>query len=294
MGLNTVKTTAWDTKPLADHQNHSPQDFVSQANASGRVRPNYKPRSECETLYIANYLYPVQVADHILFTLLGIILPIFLLVSGNRRLKAAPLRWNEKMKVRLYYGNGLLLYGMAALVLLGCWISGRPLTEIGLGWGRQPYDLTAVLVLAGFILVYMVDLYLEAGSAENREETRLAFRKLGFMPVSAHQFLHFVFLAVAAGVGEEIVYRGFMITYLGELIGTSGWAVVAVLLVPAVAFGAGHLYQGWRAVGKIILMAVLFGFFYLRTNTLWPLMLVHTAIDVLGGVMSWYLLREEG
>ncbi len=235
----------------------------------------------------------MQIADHILFLLLGVLLPIFLLVSGNRRRKAAPLRWNEQMKVRLYYGNGLLLYGMAVLVLLVCWGNGRSLTEIGLGWGRLPYDLMAVLLLAGFILAYLIDLYLEAGSAKSREETRAAFLKLGFMPVSARQFLHFVFLAVAAGVGEEIVYRGFMITYLSELLGATGGAVGAVLLVPAVAFGAGHLYQGWRAVGKIILMAVLFGFFYLRTNTLWPLMLVHTAIDILGGVMSWYLLKEE-
>lgn len=235
----------------------------------------------------------MQIADHILFALLGVLLPIFLLVSGNRRRQAVPLRWNETMKVRLYYGNGLLLYGLAALVLLTCWLTGRPLTEVGLGWGRLPYDLTAVLLLAGFILIYMIDLYLEAGSAKSRAETRRAFHKLGFMPDSARQFLHFVFLAVAAGVGEEIVYRGFMITYLSELLGTSGWMVLVVLVVPAVAFGAGHLYQGWRAVGKIVLMAVLFGFFYLRTNTLWPLMLVHTAIDVLGGVMSWYLLKEE-
>lgn len=241
-----------------------------------------------------NYLCPVQIADHILFVLLGVMLPAYLLVSGNRRRKAMPLRWNEKMKVSLYYGNGILLYAMAALVLLVCWLTGRPLTDIGLGWGTLPYDLTAVLLLAGFILAYMLDLYLEAGNADSREETRVTFQKLGFMPASSRQFLHFVFLAVAAGVGEEIVYRGFMITYLEDLFGASGGAAAAALLVPAVAFGAGHLYQGWRAVGKIILMAVLFGFFFLRTNTLWPLMLVHTAIDVLGGVMSWYLLKEEG
>lgn len=235
----------------------------------------------------------MQPADHLLFALLGVILPIFLLVTGNRRRKAAPLFWSEKMKISLYYGNGLLLYALALLVLLACWFSGRPLTQIGLGWGELPYDLTAVLLLSGFIVVYAIDLYREAGDAESRTQTRASFRKLGFLPASSRQFLHFIFLAVAAGVGEEIVYRGFMITYLSELLGTSGAGVFVVLLVPAVAFGAGHLYQGWRAVGKIVLMAILFGFFYLRTNTLWPLMLVHTAIDVLGGVMSWYLLREK-
>ena len=197
------------------------------------------------------------------------------------------------MKIGLYYSNGLLLYGMAAAVILTWWLTGRPLTEIGLGWGNVPYDLTAALLLAGFLLLYLFDLYHEAGSEEHQEETRREFTKLGFLPVNATQFLHFLFLAVAAGVGEEVVYRGFMVTYLTELLGSSGWWLAIVLLVPALAFGVGHIYQGWKAVGKIIVMAVLFGFFYLRTNTLWPLMLIHTAVDVLGGLLSWYLLGRE-
>jgi membrane protease YdiL (CAAX protease family) len=235
----------------------------------------------------------VHFFDHIIFLLLGLVLPIVLLVTGNRRRKGSPIRWTEKMKIGLYYSNGLLLYGMAAAVILIWWLTNRSLKEIGLGWGSVPYDLTAVLLLCGFLLLYLLDLYYEVGSAESREETRREFKKLGFLPVTATQFLHFVFLAVAAGVGEEIVYRGFMITYLTNLLGDTGWAVAAVLLVPAVAFGLGHIYQGWKAVGKIIAMAVLFGFFYLRTNTLWPLILVHTAVDVLGGLLSWYLLGRE-
>ncbi len=197
------------------------------------------------------------------------------------------------MKVRLYYGNGLLLYGLAALVLLVTWLAGRPFTELGLGWGRIPYDLTAVLLLAGFLLLYLLDLYREAGDGHRREETRKTFRNLGFLPTTATQFLHFLFLAVAAGVGEEIVYRGFMINYLAAMLGTEGSSAAVVLLLPAVSFGLAHVYQGGRAVLKIIAMAVLFGFFFLRTNTLWPLMLLHAAIDILGGVMSWYLLRQE-
>lgn len=203
------------------------------------------------------------------------------------------MHWSPTMKVRLYYGNGLLLYGMAAAVLLVSWFSGRPLRTVGLGWGEIPYDLTAVLLLAGFLVLYLFDLFREMGSENSREETRQEFSKLGFMPASAGQFLHFIFLAVAAGVGEEIVYRGFMISYLTNLLGTTGWAVAIVLIYPAIAFGLGHVYQGWKPVLKVIAMAVLFGFFYFRTNTLWPLMLLHTAIDVLGGLLSWYLLGKE-
>lgn len=235
----------------------------------------------------------VYLADHFLFLLLGVVLPTFLLVSGIRRRKAMPLRWTEQMKIGLYYGNGLLLYAMALVVLLVYAFTGRSLTAVGLGWGELPYDLTAILLLAAFLLLYLVEVYRELGNAESQAETRQEFVKLGFLPVSARQFMHFLFLAVAAGVGEEIVYRGFMVTYLTELLGATGWVVAIVLLAPAIAFGVGHLYQGWKAVVKIIFMAVLFGFFFLRTQTLWPLMLIHTAVDVFGGLMSWHLLGRE-
>ena len=115
---------------------------------------------------------------------------------------------------------------------------------------------------------------------------------MGFMPSSATQFLNFIFLAVAAGFCEEVIYRGFMITYVLNVFAGHPLATTLAIVIPAVAFGLGHYYQGGKAVVKIILMAILFGFFYLRTQTLWPLMLLHTAIDIIGGLMSWWLLRQ--
>lgn len=180
-----------------------------------------------------------------------------------------------------------------ALTVMGVWYyTEGDLVEIGLAWGNIPYDLTAVLVLTGFLLLYLLDLLYEAGNEESREATRKEFIKMGFMPATATQFLNFIFLAVAAGFCEEVIYRGFMITYLLELFGEHPLAVPAGLIIPAIAFGLGHFYQGGKSVLKIILMAILFGFFYLRTQTLWPLMLLHTAIDIVGGVMSWWLLRK--
>lgn len=257
---------------------HSSQLISGKVNAT--IAPSFK-----------HSLCFVTLAEDILFALLGLLLPVLLLVSTQR--KALPIHWSESMKIRLYYGNGLLLYGMAVATIGVNFFAGRPLSALGLGYGYLPYDLTAVLVLTGFVALYLLDLYHEAGSVEHRDETRRMFKRLGFLPASAKEFLHFLFLAIAAGVGEEVVYRGFMINYLSHYFGTTGWAVLLVLLLPAVAFGLGHLYQGWKAVLKIVVMAVLFGFFFLRTNTLWPLMLVHTAVDVMGGLLSWYLQGQD-
>ena len=228
-----------------------------------------------------------------LFLLLGFVLPILLFLKGGRGPAGRGLRLTHRVKVRLYYGNGLLLLALALIVLVVWFLTGRPFTELGLGWGNMPYDPVAVGILLGFLLLYAFDLYTEIGDTERQHETRRKFRELGFLPANGLQYLHFLFLCAAAGVGEEIVYRGFMITYLRDALPPTGWAAAVTLLLPAVSFGIAHIYQGGRAVVKIVAMALLFGFFFYRTQSLWPLILLHTAIDAVGGLLSWYLEREE-
>ena len=233
------------------------------------------------------------VLEHITFLLLGVVLPAVLFVAGRQRAKdRQPLRLPHGLKIRLYYKNGLLLYSLALLVLVAWLLGGHSPGEIGLGRGKFPYGGWPVGLLLGFVALYGLDLYLSFGSADRRAETREQFLRLGFLPVSGVQYLHFLFLAVAAGVGEEIVYRGFMITYLDEVLaGLGDWRVLPAILLPAVSFGLGHSYQGDRATGQIILMAVIFGFFYYFTRTLWPLMLLHAGVDAVGGLLSWRLLE---
>lgn len=230
---------------------------------------------------------------HILFFLLGLVLPTILFLNGRRGLGNRGLRFTPTVKVRMYYANGSLLLLLALLVLTAWYFTGRPFTELGLGWGRTPYDPIAIIVIFAFLLLYGLDLVAEIGSTERQRETRRRFRKLGFLPADGSQYLHFLFLCVCAGVGEEIVYRGFMITYLQELLGAGFWPTVATLAVPALSFGLAHVYQGAHAVLKIVAMALLFGFFFMRTGSLWPLILLHTAIDAVGGLLSWYLEGQE-
>ena len=216
-----------------------------------------------------------------------------LFVTGGKRAGAKPLYWSAPLKKHMYYANGGLLLSLGLMVLIVWYIAGRPFTELGLGWGRTPYDPVAVGILFAFLALYALDLYGEFGNTERQRETRQRFRELGFLPVNGQQYLHFLFLCLCAGVGEEIVYRGFLITYLSDTLGTSEpWAVGTILLVPAFSFGLAHYYQGRDAVIKIVAMALLFGFFFYRTETLWPLILLHVAIDAVGGVLSWALERK--
>ncbi len=235
----------------------------------------------------------MSLALHLLFFLLGILLPGVLFFIARKRNADRQTYWPPGLKVRLYYGNGVLLLSLALMVLIVWYFTGLSYANLGLGWGRTPYDPAAIGIIFAFLVLYGVDLLGEIGNHERQLETRRKFRELGFLPANGAQYLHFLFLCVCAGVGEEIVYRGFMITYLQETLGTEPWAIVATLLLPAVSFGLAHIYQGVHAVAKIVAMALLFGFFFYRTGSLWPLILLHTAIDAVGGLLNWYLEGQE-
>jgi hypothetical protein len=88
----------------------------------------------------------------------------------------------------------------------------------------------------------------------------------------------FVGLAVTAGVTEELLYRGFGITYLHRL--APGWSSELVVLVVAAAFGLAHLSQGWKNVLLTGLLGVLFGVVTVDTGSVLPAIVVHTLIDL--------------
>ncbi|MEM1217233.1 MAG: CPBP family intramembrane glutamic endopeptidase [Bacteroidota bacterium] len=80
--------------------------------------------------------------------------------------------------------------------------------------------------------------------------------------------------------------------YFQCLFGQDETATLAIL-APSVIFGLVHLYQGWHAVVKITAMAVMFGFVFVHTQSLWLLMAVHALVDLIGGALGWWLVGED-
>ncbi|CAM3683245.1 hypothetical protein GCM10009799_42690 [Nocardiopsis rhodophaea] len=85
-------------------------------------------------------------------------------------------------------------------------------------------------------------------------------------------------LAVTAGIGEELLYRGLFIA-LGVSFGLPVWAAA---IVSCVLFAVAHLYQGWWGLVGPGLVGVLFTIVYLGTGSLVIPILLHILIDVRG------------
>lgn len=196
----------------------------------------------------------------------------------------------------LYYGNSALLWMLAAAVGLVCYIYGRPARAIGMQWGETPYSFWAQVMVILFLVLYILDVVAEMAKLSRSGAHRSSNIPTlpAFLPSTGREFIHYASLALSAGVAEEIVYRGYCITYLLFLVGDgTWWQVSLVLCLPAIAFGMGHIYQGWFAVLKIVGMAILFGAVFWLSQSLWVLMLLHVAVDLVGGLLGWKILRDK-
>lgn len=85
----------------------------------------------------------------------------------------------------------------------------------------------------------------------------------------------------AAGFGEEILYRGFLMDRLERLSGLRNKAAL-VLALQALLFGLPHLYQGLGGMVVTATVGLWFGWIRIRLGgKLWAVIIAHAAVDVI-------------
>jgi membrane protease YdiL (CAAX protease family) len=94
--------------------------------------------------------------------------------------------------------------------------------------------------------------------------------------------------AVEAGVVEEVIVLGYLITRLQQLSWSPMWAIATTALLR----GSYHLYQGWGGFAGNVAMGLLFGYLFLRWGRrTWPFVVAHVLLDVGAGV-GFILFRD--
>jgi len=88
---------------------------------------------------------------------------------------------------------------------------------------------------------------------------------------------------IVSSMGEEVVYRGFLITRLQALFGGEGkLPVLTALILSSIIFGLAHFEWGLTGIVQTTFMGAAFGTaFLLIKRRLWPLILAHAYMDTL-------------
>jgi membrane protease YdiL (CAAX protease family) len=178
----------------------------------------------------------------------------------------------------------LLAWGALGLYLL--WRSGFAPRDIGLGRPRWRPDLLGGIGLAALIGIPGLGFYVLSriiginASVEPAELYDTWWR----IPV-------LLMVAFANGWAEEVIVVGFLLTRLRQL----RFSAVTAIVLTSLLRGVYHLYQGFGAGLGNIAMGLIFGYVYVRTGRLWPLIVAHALIDavafvgyaVAAGHLSW-------
>lgn len=172
----------------------------------------------------------------------------------------------------LYRTSSLALWILAALAALAGSASDLGMSELGLRpLPLLPFALWTAVALAGGL-----GMLFAARGLGVRETPLLRW----LLPRTRAERLEFVGVSITAGVTEELVFRGFLITALGSAAG----GLVLATVVSSFLFGFVHGYQGPAGTVRAGLLGLLLAIPFLATGSLLPSMAAHTALDLLAGI----------
>lgn len=216
------------------------------------------------------------------------LLALFLIVIGPiwdyfevRKLKAST---DPRRKVKFYW----LVMGLTwSLSAIACVAVGWPeifkiyadpgeIAWIPSGSGAHSF---IVGVLLTFVVGLMVPVILMRRIPRYAAAVEKALAGLNFMlPTTTDERWWWVLICATAGIGEEILYRGFLIQYFQR--GPLHAKLLLAVALACVIFGIAHMYQGLKGVLGTTFLGIMFAAIFVMTGNLLVPMIVHFLIDL--------------
>jgi membrane protease YdiL (CAAX protease family) len=223
----------------------------------------------------------------LIFFVLAVIIPW----RGRLRLKKliAMQHVSSVERIALYASTIAFQWLAVAVVTWRAWAHGYGAAELGL-IANNTTRLISAAIGGGATIAALQWLNL-------RRMGRIPVKSRGLiqaiaeriLPQSTVELLPFLALAVTAGLCEEFLYRGFAMAVLARL-GSPVWLTI---LVSSILFGLAHLYQGRGGFVSTMLIGTVLGSGRMAYDSLVPVILWHTAVDVVAGVAGPRYLIEK-
>jgi membrane protease YdiL (CAAX protease family) len=231
---------------------------------------------------------PPFALDHLLVVVLAAFFPIRAATFGYRRLSMAPIDHVPDVRRGLYQQAIALQWGLTAVVLAIWRAAGRSATALGLE-PRDPRLVAWGLLGAGVIaLAFWIVRRRVRSDAEALDRVLLRLGNIERMlPHTQRDKRMFHLVSLTAGICEELLYRGYLLWYLGHWL-----PVVPAVALASLIFGIGHSYQGIKGVLATGFVGAAMAMIYLACGSLWPAMAVHAVIDMHAGELAYAALSR--
>lgn len=183
---------------------------------------------------------------------------------------------------------------MLAFVWLGLRLRGQGWNHLGLGIGRLDRRALwkglwqSLAVLAAVLLAWLAAAVVMANITGIPEQADLSgYNYLsGNLPLLV---LALVGVWIVSSLGEEVIYRGFLITRIAEIGGSGKAAWRAAVILSSVLFGLAHYEWGPMGMVQTGFMGLALGAsFLLLKRNLWVLVLTHFYMDTILLVQMYF------
>jgi len=209
-----------------------------------------------------------------------------------------PGKWDYSNPSLLTFLRGSLVVQFIALYIIPVFLFARfcdpkPTQYLGLTSSKPIYFILGITVLlvalpfvdwTGTINDQLIPETTSIGKWMKASEEAVA-KQIGFM-LKRHTvqdlLLNLVLVAVFAGVGEELLFRGVLQRLFIKLF-KNPWAGI---LITAFIFSAIHL-QFYGFIPRFIL-GILLGLIYWYSGSLWPAIIAHFTYDAFAVIMIWF------
>ena len=182
--------------------------------------------------------------------------------------------------VALYLQTLAFEWLLVAFVVWGVHRRGAPLAAIlGEPWSNARELWRDIRVAASYWILSLFALNVIAhllNTTDQRANVRF------MLPHGRLEMLLWVVLSVSAGICEEAIFRGYL---QRQFLALTRSAPAAIALA-AVAFGAGHIYQGNRGAIVITCYGAMFGILAHWRKSVRPGMLAHAWQDTISGLLG--------
>jgi membrane protease YdiL (CAAX protease family) len=227
--------------------------------------------------------------DHGFVFIVAIVYPIAGYIGFRRLLRRVAA--GEKVNRSQLYRTTVISHWILFFVWVAIWAnSARPWSTVGLSLDVDLwFAVGVILTILGIVVLGMQIREVKAAMPEEIARIRKRLGNLSIIiPQNGNELARFYGLSITAGIVEEILWRGFLIWYLGQFMPLWGAA-----LISTIGFGLAHAYQGLRQVPQITAVGAAFAVLYLISGSIWLPIILHAAVDILQGRLTYDVMYRS-
>jgi membrane protease YdiL (CAAX protease family) len=185
-----------------------------------------------------------------------------------------------KSTMQIYLWNILALWSLTAGCLWTIHLNYLTPSDLGEQAGNAFRTLLICGILAAIVFLLMGAQKPKKNKATPEQLDKVLENVRRLVPQTSTERATWVLVSITAGVCEEFLYRGWLLSLFSAALGS----VWLGLLISSILFGFAHAYQGRKAIFGTGVGGAIFGMVFIVSGSLIPGQLLHTAMDLNTGL----------